>query len=568
MRVLKAGLKRDDYTWRQIRPGLWQRDADEAEVFYSTLIKLYEGSGRMHFAITGHVSLTIKVPQDETVEALSKRLDDSLRIAWLRQRYETPSIASYVHYDALDGKWKKSYRTIPDDVSTKAWLDKTFQVISTGQTGEEWANSDPPAPNIATLFVVCPATSSENPSTITRDLVLRSPHDIIDGIGTLQFLNSLVTKTAQAFTEGEFFRELPVFDGSEASNLSPPYRVAANVPAVPTPEQQARLDAMKAASTSQPAPIPDEQTPTPIDIGINCQSGPHFLLPGKHQRVAHFLSASFTSSITTYLKENHPGTTVTHAFHAAIALALRNIPLIRAAGTVYQYPKPGPGQKVRYTNYLLRNERSACQSPYNSPAHCVSVYHSLPATKLQVDMQSTLPKTKDERREEFETVLRQIKDFYTAVRDDPLHYALAPQIWSDWTPSLPEGVLKGEEKIDVPDPKKVPSVSISSMGIVDKIVKKWHDLGLGAEGEEDGKGQLEVHRPWVTGEELTNGLGVFLGTFDGVLCLSSAYNETWHGKEDVGDFLWDVERMVQSWVEGGSMEPEFESNCTGWGLYD
>ncbi|KAK3400820.1 hypothetical protein B0T20DRAFT_371507 [Sordaria brevicollis] len=563
MRV-KAGLKRDDYTWRQIRPGLWQRDADEAEVFYSTLIKLYEGTGRMHFAITGHISLTIKVPDDESPEVVSKRLDDSLRIAWLRQRYETPTIASHVHYDALDGKWKKSYRTIPDDASTKAWLDKTFQVIKTGQTGEEWANSDPPAPNIATLFVVCPAATSskEDPSTVRRDLILRSPHDIIDGIGTLQLLNSLVTKTAAAFREGDFFRELPIFDGSEASNLSPPYRVAANVPSVPTPEQQARLDAMASSITSpsQPPPNPDSQneTPPPMNIGIPHPLGPSYLHPGKHQRTSHFLSPSLTTSITTYLKTNHPGTTVTHLFHAAIALSLRNLPLTRTAAIAYQYPKPQPGsgQKVRYTNYLLRNERPSCLPPYDSPAHCVSVYHSLPASKLIVDMSSSLPPDGAERRKEYEEVLGKIRQFYEGVRDDKLHYALAPAIWKDWTPSLPEAVLKGEEKMEVPKPKEVPSVSISSMGVVDRVVGKWHDLGLDAGGEDGKEGKLEVHRPWVTGEELTNGLGVFLGTFDGVLELSCAYNETWHSKENVDNFLWDVERMVTSWVEGGSMEPK------------
>ncbi|KAK3494183.1 uncharacterized protein B0T23DRAFT_103234 [Neurospora hispaniola] len=547
MRVLKAGVKRDDYNWRQIRPGLWQRDADEAEVFYSSLAKLYAGSGRMHFAITGHISLTISVPSDEDPEIVSRRLDESLRIAWLRQRYETPTIASTVHYDALDGKSKKSYRTIPDDASTKAWLEKTFQVISPGQTGEDWANSDPLAPTTATLFVVCPAIASQDSSTIRRDLILRSPHDIIDGIGTLHFLNSLVTKTTQAFTEGEFFRELPIFDGSEASNLSPPYRVAANIPSTPTPEHQSRLSTIK-ATTSQPA---NPDGPLFVDIGIPYTHGP--LLPGKHQRIAHYLSRERTSALITFLKESHPGTTVTHAFHTATALTLRNmytslnLPSMSSTSSSTPSSMPVPEQEqqvMRYTNYLLRNERAACQPPYNSPLHCVSVYHSLPSTKLQVDMSFTPPTTSQEKRAEFETVLNQIKDYYTSVRDDPLHYALAPAIWTNWTPVLPEAVLNGEEKMEVPKPKEVPSVSVSSMGVVDGIVKRVHDLG-----EERGM-KLEVQRPWVTGEELTNGLGVFLGSFDGVLCLSCAYNEAWHDKKEVDEFLWEVERLVGGWVEG------------------
>ncbi|EGO57269.1 hypothetical protein NEUTE1DRAFT_80773 [Neurospora tetrasperma FGSC 2508] len=543
MRVLKAGVKRDDYNWRQIRPGLWQRDADEAEVFYSTLAKLYAGSGRMHFAITGHIALTISVPEDEDPEVVSRRLDESLRIAWLRQRYETPTIASSVHYDALDGKWKKSYRTIPDDASTKAWLERTFQVVSTGQTGEDWANSDPPAPTTPTLFVICPCAviTSQDPSTICirRDLVLRSPHDIIDGIGTLHFLNSLVTKTTQAFTEGEFFRELPVFDGSEASNLSPPYRVAANIPSTPTPEHQTRLSTTKAPA-SQPL---NPDIPFFEEIGIPYTKGS--LLPGKHQRIAHYLSRERTSALITFLKNYHPGITVTHAFHAAIALTLRNAHLKLPSSSSTSSSSVKTSSSI-YTNYLLRNERAACQPPYNTPLHCVSVYHSLPSTKLQVDMSSTPSTTSQEKRAEFETVLNHIKDYYTNVRDDPMHSALAPAIWANWTPVLPEAVLKGEEKIEVPKPKEVPSVSVSSMGVVDRILKRVHDLG-----EERGM-KLEVHRPWVTGEELTNGLGVFLGTFDGELCLSCAFNEAWHDRKGVDEFLWEVERVVGGWVEGGT----------------
>ncbi|MCV5085065.1 hypothetical protein OFB78_31180, partial [Escherichia coli] len=67
-------------------------------------------------------------------------------------------------------------------------------------------------------------------------------------------------------------------------------------------------------------------------------------------------------------------------------------------------------------------------------------------------------------------------------------------------------------------------------------------------------------RPWVTGEELTNGLGVFLGTLDGVLCLSCAFNEAWHDRKGVDEFLWEVERVVFGWVDGvDESQPDAES---------
>lgn len=57
-------------------------------------------------------------------------------------------------------------------------------------------------------------------------------------------------------------------------------------------------------------------------------------------------------------------------------------------------------------------------------------------------------------------------------------------------------------------------------------------------------GGIEVHNPWVTGEELGNGLGLFLGTFRDELELSAAYNDAWHDRGEVEDFLERCQRVV------------------------
>jgi hypothetical protein len=51
------------------------------------------------------------------------------------------------------------------------------------------------------------------------------------------------------------------------------------------------------------------------------------------------------------------------------------------------------------------------------------------------------------------------------------------------------------------------------------------------------QGAFELDTPWVTGEELGTGLGLFLGTWKGVLTLSAAYNDAWHDKEEVVRFI-------------------------------
>ncbi len=79
-----------DYSWTQVRPGRWEREIDETEQFYTSLAKTYEGSGRCCFAITAYVSFSAQGAEHDVEVALRK--------AWLRLRYECPTIASWVEY--------------------------------------------------------------------------------------------------------------------------------------------------------------------------------------------------------------------------------------------------------------------------------------------------------------------------------------------------------------------------------------------------------------------------------------------------------------------------------------
>lgn len=509
----------DNYNWRQTEPNRWERDADEAEITYSTLVKLYEGSGRMQFAMTGHVSLAISVLEGESAEASSNLLDECLRVAWLRLRDQMPTIASRVVFDSSAGKWKKIYDAITNETERGAWLQETFHAVANGQTGLEWANSDPPAPEVATIFSIAAPAASSPSLEIRRDIVLRSPHDIIDGIGTLQLLNAFIHHISEAFDQGPA-HDLPPFDLLEIARLSPPYRIAAAVPEQPTPQQAEKIAAL---STIRPESSSQVQT-----IGIPFKVGP--LLPGKHQRVAHTIPASRTTKLLAALKS--VGATPTHAFHAAISMVVRNL---------YSQAHPSQEEKqVQYVNYILRNERPSCSPPFNSPAHSGSVYHSISGAKLTVTMHDSIPKTGEKRNQEFLRILDEIKSFYLTIRDDKDHYALAPYIWAKNTSELrfPRTNDKAEWKglNPVPKPNEKPSVSISSMGLIDRIV----DARVG---------RVRVDNPWVTGEELGTGLGLFLGTFKGELELSAAYNDAWHDKEEVEGFLSRCEEIVFGWTD-------------------
>lgn len=499
----------EQHHWHRTEPGRWERDVDEAEQFYTSLAKSFEGSGRKFFAITGFISLSVNVPQDSTRSIIEQRVTDALRKAWVSLRYHHPTIGAWVEYDQHRKKCRKVYESFLDDKDD--WLANTFRTVSTGQTGLEWCNSDPPVPPLPTLFLLTPPPCvDQNERKVRRDIVLRSHHDILDGIGTLHLFNNLFTHASQAYALQSSY-QLPTF-GSEWTNLSPSLRVAAGITQPPTLEQKARFDETVThnASLRQDVEL----------VSVSFKRG--VAMPGKHQRVARTLS-EHRSSLQLLQACKELGVTVTHAYHTAIAMCVRDL------------QERGPEERpVRYINYCLINERRHCREPFNSPEHAVAVYHSVSGRSLVIDL--TVPAATgghadgDEaarRREEFRKIVLEVKDFYDSIRDDAEHVPMVPLYWTLATRPYPEDGLTPP----VPEPNPSPSVSISSMGCIDSIISP-------------NSRPFELGDPWVTGEELGTGLGLFLGTFRGQLSLSGAYNDAWHEKAGVLKFLNDCEDVV------------------------
>jgi hypothetical protein len=495
------------FSWKETQPGHLERATDEIEHFYFSLAKLYEGSGRMFFAMTGHVILKAKPIPDLPIDEAERRLDAALKNAWLALRFDHPTIASQVFLNSSATSSTKVYQSPQNSSDLDAWVTETLVSVPNHVTGEEWANSDPPAPLVPKLFVLRPTTSE-----LRRDLVLRSPHEILDGIGTLQMLNNLIRHVANAYEKGHGAESISDL-GSEVKNLSPPYRVAANVPVELNPTQTQRIQEIneqKAAASKGSESVP--VLTIPYKIGET--------RPGRHQRVSLWLPEEQTAALVASCKAI--GATVTHAFHAAIAMAVRDL----------QKPPVTNSPVGQYVNYILRNERTSCVEPYSSTAHPVTVYHSVSGQALVIDLDLSVAEKSGVRERsdvalEFAGILRKIRDFYHNVRDDAEHYAFAPSYWAASTPSLPsDGSIP-----PVPPPKTTPTASISSMGKIDTVIQST-------------QGNIEVYDPWVTGEELGNGYGAFLGTFRGRLCLSAAYNDAWHNKEETLEFLGRCKDIV------------------------
>jgi hypothetical protein len=494
----------NEYAWTKTSPGRWERDIDEIEQFYTTLAKLYEGSGRMFFAITGHVSLSTPVSQGREFEEECRLVEEALRKGWTRLRYDHPTIGAWTEYDAKRQKCVKVYETFSSDTQQRTWVDETFRTISPGVTGTDWCNSDPPAPKVPTLFIVTPPTPvSEESHTVRRDVIFRSPHDIIDGIGTLQLFNNLFKHVSEAYILQNSFRFPPL--NSEVANLSPPFRVAANLLSTPTQAQRARFDEESSFNTfsRQGCEV----------MGIPFKHGA--MIPGKHQRVALTLSQEQTTKLLQACRRI--GASVTHIFHTAIALSMRDM-----------QEQTADARKVRYISYCLINERSRCIRPFDTPKHAVAVYHSVSGKNMVIELVVPAVTAFDEgkmdgRREEFKNVVKNVESFYRENQQDTERFQLVPLHIALKTPPYPAGSYSiGPPQ--VPAPNMLPSVSMSSFGVMENFINPEH-------------GAFKVYNPWVTGEELGTGLGVYLGTWKGQLCISAAYNDAWHDESETVEYL-------------------------------
>ncbi|KAL7928188.1 hypothetical protein V8C35DRAFT_333426 [Trichoderma chlorosporum] len=499
-----------NFIWREVKPGIWERDVDESEQAYASLAKLYEASGRMFFAITGHISLTVTLSPNLSIEEEGIRVEQALRNAWIRLRHDHPTIASRVDFDHQHKKLRKSYTTLPNDDrgnNLESWLKSTFRTVSTDLTGIEWCNSDPPAPDFPTIFVITSRRSDAADTTVLRrDIVLRSPHDILDGMGTLHLFNNLFIHASKAYSLQSSY-VVPCF-GTEWVNLSPPLRVAAATPPTLTESQKLRLDEARAHNASLQTGI--EIACIPVISGVQ--------LPGRHQRVDRKLSTKRTLRLLTACKEL--GVTPTHVYHAAIAMVVRDLQKRRERERF-----------VRYIAYCLINERQNCECPFNTPKHAAAVYHSSSGKRQAIDLRVPASnevkppcENDNEIKEEFLQTVLLVKEFYQQSSRKE-HIELIASHWAASALPFPLSPLP------VPNPNPLPSITLSSMGIVDRVISPRH-------------GDFQLHDPWVTGEELRTDLGLFLGSWTGSLTLSGVFNDAWHNAEEVLGILQSCESIA------------------------
>ncbi|KAI9155678.1 hypothetical protein HJFPF1_08267 [Paramyrothecium foliicola] len=501
--------------WVRTSSGVLQREADEAERYYAVMATLYEGSGRVALGITGFLSLSIAVETEAAVMSAERRIDTALAKAWLALRFDHPTIASQVLKDHQNQTWVKVYRRFLNETDPVSWLDRSLLHVSTEQTGYEWANANPPAPLTPTLFVVHPPVRPSGPREVRRDLVFRSPHDTIDGIGTLLMYDKLLQHVSSAFTNSKGF-VVPVCDGSEIANLSPPFCTNANILPTLSPAQNGLMEFL--FDVNQMA----EKTANLSTLALPFKPGA--VLPGRHQRAATVLSEEKTSHVLRAC--NKAGFTAAHVFHAAVVMVLRDLQLL-----------PEQSKPVHYVGHILHNSRDHCSIPCDPSEHPVSVCHSVPGQDLTVDIMLYAEGTRPlgyTRRDEFIRVAQITQKFYQDLDKETQDAALTSGRWASLTPALP----CQPRPYPLPPPQKSPSVSLLDMGQMDDVVQKQY-------------GKIRIHDAWITQEELGNGLSCYIGTFAGRLSFSAVYNEAWHELEEISEFLESCIALVFEGLELG-----------------
>jgi len=369
--------------WKEVSAGHYSRPMDEIEDAYATIASGGRPLDREHWAITATLKLHFGSP--DFVMAVKN--------AWIALRLTQPALAS------TNEGTNKVYQILSESEKL-AWLNETFKVMDSEINAIQlFAQLRPVAR--ATLYIL----------PKTKELVIRTSHDRIDGIGIVMLLDNLVYHIA-------FPTTLQLDE--EAKKLSPPFKIAASIPDA-TPAQLMKLGSTMESWLSN---LPS--------IGLAAQTTEQLPSATKIAQIA--FSPSQTSQVISQVKAK--GFTVTHAVHAAIILATKLHAQIPNADT------------RKYATFSVFNLRDQCMLPFNSSTHAFSIYHSgwpiiiIPGT--------------------FDNTASQLKEFYEARREDPDFLPMVAPLFS---------MLKGVASTSKPSTPSSEPI-LSSLGVLEKRLKR------------------------------------------------------------------------------------------------
>lgn len=448
--------------WHQVSTsGRYERDFDSIEKFYRVIADAGAPLRKQHYLISAVVQLQSLPPVTDVQQA------------WKALRREYPQIAGMPDETGT----RFTYST-PTSADFQEWASQTFVVASPDTSANELYETQEPS----SLFILYYLPG-------TRELVFRTPHWRIDGMGMLDFQSAFLRILSN--TSSNTTAEDVHVNGSEAVRLVTALDEAASVPQEVTPSMQ---DAVRKELSVFIDNMGD---------AISIATLPN-VLPTTPKRLISAFSVDTSRQIFSACKAR--GITVTTAAHAALVLA--TLPHVQHKFDAATRGQPGG----KYLGFNVNDLRKYLPAPYNGPDAAVSVYHT--GMPVYVDL---------DKNRSFDTIAATLGKTYkrTLNRDEPRNMF---EFLTEYV-----NQILASFSVQPEDPLKAPAhPELSSFGVVNDHLQ----------AEYDGKVRTVVVESWWVAVEVINRLLLTnVWTWSGELQFSVNWNEAFYQTSFVEDFL-------------------------------
>ncbi|KAJ5784324.1 uncharacterized protein N7503_009536 [Penicillium pulvis] len=441
--------------WQEVSPGRYERPFDSIESFYRLIASAGAHLNKQHYFISSTLRLKNLPPLKD------------VQNAWraLRQRY--PQIA------AIPDETGARFRyTVPSHTELDAWVQQSL-IVDYGSSANEKNEGEQPS-HMFLLFYL--------PGT--RELLFRTPHWRIDGIGLMDLQNAFLRILANIPPSTIYL------DGSEAKYLTPSLDGAAAVPLEVTPEIT--------RSTNDEIAVYEQGQPS-----ISIATLPN-VIPTATRRIFSRFSPKITTHIISACKSR--GLTVTAAMHAAMVVAI--LPHIQ-----HNFDPASRGQSGgKFTGFNAFDLRKYIAPPFNGPAAAVNVYHTGIPFSIDLEFDRSFDSIaakllKQYKRDLSKDAPRNVFRFLAQYVDKVLSVLGSP----------------------FSDPLRAPAYpELSSLGIINDHIAAKH---------EGSASTVEVEDWWVAVQNISRLLIPHVWTWTGELVLSVDWNESFYEYAVVSQFL-------------------------------
>ncbi|KAI4185691.1 MAG: hypothetical protein LQ348_004326 [Seirophora lacunosa] len=464
-----AHTLRSNGAWEETAPNYWGRPLDPMERWVRTnAVAAAKTEGREDYTI----NIFVRTAFDPREFGGMTDFVDRLKQAWVALRARQPMLASYAVDDrrvcCLSNK----------KVHLESWLRDSFFVVhdSTGDVVDESSGDGAhtayghfaPTKHAALYFF-----------PETKDILIRCPHYLMDGIGHLMLLHHLLSDVSKREPVEESQERQP-----SAHSLSPPLERAVNLP-VATPSQRAGVKDFVDQFLAGSFP------PMGLPMRSSLQGA-----PGTPRKT--FRQFSLSDSADLLAASRRLGCTITHAAHAAAMVAAYK------HGQLWELRQ----DHDQYCSGTTFDFRHRATPPFNSNSHACSLY--------------ILPRFVVLRHGNFNQTLSQMRTFYRNEWKKP---DLLPSV----LPFL-DSMNQVSDAMAAADPAPPPTsnVNLSSFGRLEPHVQRQYGQGLSF---------ILVNEVSIQGEFVTPSVIIQVWSFNDRLTMQMEWNDKYYDNSDMDEYF-------------------------------